>query len=50
MIQVQSTMFPLFDVNPQKYISDIYQATKEDFSSSTHKVFNDSRIIFPIKK
>jgi putative CocE/NonD family hydrolase len=50
MIQIQSSMFPLFDVNPQQYISDIYKATKEDFSSSKHKVFNDSRIIFPIKK
>ena len=29
-IQVQSSMFPLFDMNPQQYI-DIYKATKSDF-------------------
>ena len=49
MVQLQSSMFPLFDVNPQNYIDDIYQATKKDFNTSKHKVFNDSKLIFPIK-
>lgn len=50
MVQIQSSMFPLFDMNPQNYVDDIYQATKEDFKASKHKVFNDSKLIFPIKK
>jgi predicted acyl esterase len=50
MIQVQSSMFPLFDMNPQAYVEDIYQATKEDFKTSTHRIFNDSRIVLPIKR
>lgn len=49
MVQVQSSMFPLFEMNPQKYIEDVYQATKTDFKSSIHKVYNDSKIILPIK-
>jgi hypothetical protein len=50
MVQIQSSMFPLFDVNPQNYVEDIYQATKSDFKSSVHRVYNDSKIILPIKK
>ena len=50
MIQIQSSMFPLFGVNPQNYVENIYEATKSDFKASTHKVFNDSKLIFPIKK
>lgn len=43
-IQVQSTMFPLFDRNPQKYVDNIYKAEKSDFVKALHKVFNDSVI------
>jgi putative CocE/NonD family hydrolase len=50
MIQVQSSMFPLFDVNPQNYVEDIYQATKSDFKTSVHRIFNDSKVLLPIKK
>jgi len=49
MVQIQSSMFPLFGVNPQNYIDNVYEATKSDFKASKHKVFNDSRLIFPIK-
>jgi len=31
MIQIQSTWFPLVDLNPQKYVDNIYKAKKEDF-------------------
>ncbi|UKN02499.1 CocE/NonD family hydrolase [Paracrocinitomix mangrovi] len=48
MIQVQSSMFPLFDMNPQNWKDNIFEATKEDFKSSVHKVYNDSKIILPI--
>jgi uncharacterized protein len=49
MVQVQSSMFPLFDMNPQNYVEDIYQATKADFKTSVHRVYNDSKIVLPIK-
>ncbi|MFT4602788.1 MAG: putative CocE/NonD family hydrolase, partial [Arenicella sp.] len=49
MIQVQSSMFPLFGVNPQNYVENVYEATKADFKASKHQVFNDSKLIFPIK-
>ncbi|MDX2359408.1 MAG: CocE/NonD family hydrolase [Crocinitomicaceae bacterium] len=48
MIQVQSSMFPLFDLNPQNYVENIYQATNDDFQSATHTVFGDSKIILPV--
>jgi putative CocE/NonD family hydrolase len=50
MVQIQSSMFPLFGVNPQNYVENVYEATKANFKASTHKVFNDSKLIFPIKK
>ena len=39
MIQVQSTWFPLIDRNPQKYVENIFKATKEDYVSAQHKVW-----------
>ena len=49
MIQVQSSMFPLFDMNPQNYVEDIYQAERTDFEVAMHQVFNSSRIILPVQ-
>lgn len=40
MIQVQSTCFPLFDRNPQKYIDNIYKAEDSDFTKATHRVYH----------
>ncbi len=48
MIQVQSSMFPLFDLNPQQYVDDIYKASKKDFKKATHQIFSDSRIVLPV--
>lgn len=50
MVQIQSSWFPLFDLNPQKYVKDIYQADKSDFQSAIHKVYYNSRIVLPIKE
>ena len=50
MIQIQSSMFPLFDLNPQKYVDNIYEATDADFESAEHKVFGKSKVVLPIKK
>jgi putative CocE/NonD family hydrolase len=39
MVQLQSTWFPLYDRNPQKYVENIYQAKDEDFVTATQRVF-----------
>ncbi len=39
MIQVQSTWFPLVDINPQKYVSNIYLAKEDDFVKALHRVY-----------
>lgn len=38
MVQVQSTWFPLVDLNPQTFV-DIYQAKPEDFRKATQRVY-----------
>ncbi len=38
-IQIQSSMFPFLDRNPQKYVDNIFNATAEDFVKATHKVY-----------
>jgi putative CocE/NonD family hydrolase len=40
MIQIQSTWFPLVDLNPQKYVTNIFKAETDDFMSATHRVFH----------
>ncbi|MGD0035883.1 MAG: CocE/NonD family hydrolase [Bacteroidota bacterium] len=40
MIQIQSTWFPLVDLNPQKYVKNIYEARSEDFVKATHRVYH----------
>ena len=40
MVQIQSTWFPLFDRNPQKYVDNIFKASAEDFVRATHRVYH----------
>jgi hypothetical protein len=40
MVQIQSTWFPLIDVNPQTFVPNIYRARAEDFQKATHRVFH----------
>ena len=47
-IQVQSTWFPLIDLNPQTFVPNIYKAKKEAFKTQTHTVFTDSSIEFTL--
>ncbi|WP_442265700.1 CocE/NonD family hydrolase [Tenacibaculum sp. ZS6-P6] len=49
-IQVQSTWFPLIDLNPQTYVDNIYKAEAKDFKTQTHTVFTDSSIEFSVLK
>lgn len=49
-IQVQSTWFPLIDLNPQTYVDNIYKADEKDFKTQTHSVFTESNIEFTVLK
>lgn len=49
-IQVQSTWFPLIDLNPQTFVKNIFKAEKSDFKKQTHKVYHDSTIEVTILK
>jgi hypothetical protein len=44
MIQVQSSWFPLFDLNPQKFC-DIYNADESDFQKAVHRVYFSSEYL-----
>jgi len=39
MIQIQSTLFPFFDRNPQRFVPNIFEARAEDFVSAKHRVY-----------
>ena len=47
-VQVQSTWFPLIDLNPQTYVENIFEADESDFKTQTHTVFTDSSIEFSV--
>ncbi|MDX1768259.1 MAG: CocE/NonD family hydrolase [Arenibacter troitsensis] len=49
-VQVQSTMFPYIDINPQTYVENIFQANPQDFQKQTHRVYNTSLIEFTVLK
>lgn len=50
MIQVQSTAFPLFARNPQKFVENPYKAGENDYIKATHTVFNDSYVDVEVLK
>ena len=39
MVQVQSTWFPLYDRNPQKFVPNIFEAKESDYQKATDKVY-----------
>jgi uncharacterized protein len=51
MVQVQSSWFPLVDLNPQTFV-DPAQATEADFRAATHRLWRDgarpSRVTLPV--
>lgn len=49
-IQISSTWFPLFTVNPQKFLANPNLATKEDYTKAFIKIFGDSSIEADILK
>jgi putative CocE/NonD family hydrolase len=40
MVQIQSTWFPLYDRNPQKYVPNIMHAQPADFVKATHRIWH----------
>jgi putative CocE/NonD family hydrolase len=54
MVQVQSSWFPLYDRNPQKYVANIFEAKDADFQVATQKVYHApkfaSHIVLPVLK
>ena len=52
MIQVQSSLFPLYDRNPQTYVDNIFNARPGDYKSATESIFRGgaaaSRVLLPL--
>ena len=43
MVQVQSTWFPLYDRNPQKFVANIFTAQPSDYQTTTQRVYESAR-------
>jgi hypothetical protein len=43
MVQVQSTWFPLYDRNPQKFVPNIFEAKDSDYQKATQHVYRSNR-------
>jgi putative CocE/NonD family hydrolase len=52
MVQVQSTLFPLYDRNPQTYVDNIMYAKKGDYRKATQSIWfggaNASAVTLPV--
>jgi putative CocE/NonD family hydrolase len=42
MIQIQSSLFPLLDRNPQSWVENIFEAEEEDFIKATHRIYRSA--------
>jgi putative CocE/NonD family hydrolase len=40
MVQIQSSLFPLYDRNPQKYVPNIFDAKPSDYRAATQSVWH----------
>jgi putative CocE/NonD family hydrolase len=49
MVQVQSTWFPLYDRNPQKYVPNIMFARPEDFTRATQRIYRSGALATSIE-
>jgi uncharacterized protein len=43
MVQVQSTWFPLYDRNPQKFVPNIFQANDSDYQLATQHIYRSKQ-------
>lgn len=49
MVQVQSSWFPLYDRNPQKFVPNIFLAKESDFQSATQRIYRSKKFPSHIK-
>jgi uncharacterized protein len=40
MVQVQSTLFPLYDRNPQRFVPNIFDAKPGDYEKTTERIYH----------
>jgi predicted acyl esterase len=40
MVQVQSSWFPLYDRNPQKFVENIFTAAPADYQKATQRIYS----------
>ena len=43
MVQVQSTWFPVYDRNPQRFVPNIFRARDSDYAVATQRIFRSRR-------
>ncbi len=43
MVQIQSSWFPLYDRNPQRYVKNIFTANKSDYVKATQRIYASAR-------
>ncbi|HTQ59857.1 MAG TPA: CocE/NonD family hydrolase [Candidatus Solibacter sp.] len=43
MVQVQSTWFPLYDRNPQKFVPNIFEAKESDYQKATQHIYRSKQ-------
>ena len=43
MVEVQSTWFPLYDRNPQKFVPNIFDARDSDYQKATQKIYRSQK-------
>jgi uncharacterized protein len=43
MVQVQSTWFPLYDRNPQKFVPNIFEAKASDYQKATQRIYRSGQ-------
>jgi hypothetical protein len=42
MVQVQSTWFPLYDRNPQKFVPNIFEAKESDYQKANQRIYRSA--------
>ena len=43
MVEIQSTWFPLYDRNPQKFVPNIFEAKAGDYQKATQRIYRTSQ-------
>src|SRR5262249_45994320 len=53
MVQIQSTWFPLYDRNPQRFVPSIMDVKRGDYQVATHRIHtsaaHSSRIVLSVE-